>query len=68
MFALERLESARANEARDVSTFQVLDPPTVPTRRSRPLLPESVGVAAALGFALSVLYEGYRSRRAAAGG
>ena len=68
VFALERLEDARANEARDVSTFQVLDPPTVPTRRSRPLLPESVGVAAALGFALSVLYEGYRSRRAAASG
>jgi capsule polysaccharide export protein KpsE/RkpR len=67
VFALERLENARANEARDVSTFQVLDPPTVPTRKSRPLVSESVGVAAALGFALSVLFEGARSRRTAAG-
>jgi capsule polysaccharide export protein KpsE/RkpR len=36
VFALERLEGARANEARDVSTFLVLDPPTVPTRHHRP--------------------------------
>jgi LPS O-antigen subunit length determinant protein (WzzB/FepE family) len=36
VFALERLEAAAANEARDVSTFVVLDFPTVPTRKSRP--------------------------------
>ena len=67
VFALERLENAKANEARDVSTFQVLDPPTVPTKKSRPLVSESVGVAVALGFVLSILFESYRRRRAAAG-
>jgi capsule polysaccharide export protein KpsE/RkpR len=36
VFALERFEAAKANEARDVSTFAVLDPPTLPTRKSRP--------------------------------
>ena len=36
VFALERLESAKADEARDTSTFLVLDPPALPTRHSRP--------------------------------
>jgi len=36
VFSLERLESARADEARDTSTFLVLDPPFLPTRKSRP--------------------------------
>jgi capsule polysaccharide export protein KpsE/RkpR len=36
VFALERLESAKADEARDTSTFLVLDPPSVPTRYARP--------------------------------
>jgi capsule polysaccharide export protein KpsE/RkpR len=36
IFALERLEAARAEEARNVSTFYVLDPPTVPSRHARP--------------------------------
>jgi capsule polysaccharide export protein KpsE/RkpR len=36
IFALERLENARADEARDTSTFLVLDPPAIPTRKSRP--------------------------------
>lgn len=36
VIALERLENARASEARDVSTFLVLDPPALPTRHSWP--------------------------------
>lgn len=65
LFALERLEGAKANEARDVSTFLVLDPPTLPTRKARPKLLQSVAGAAALGFALAIAIEAWRSRRAA---
>jgi capsule polysaccharide export protein KpsE/RkpR len=36
VFALERYEAAAATEARDVSTFVVLDAPALPTRKSRP--------------------------------
>src|SRR5439155_12838523 len=36
LMTMQRLETARANQARDVSTFQVLDAPTLPNRRSRP--------------------------------
>jgi len=32
----ERYEMARVNEARDTSTFQILDDPVVPTKKSRP--------------------------------
>jgi capsule polysaccharide export protein KpsE/RkpR len=63
LFALERLEGARANEARDVSTYQVLDPPALATRHSRPKrLPFLVG-SALLGFVLSVVVEAWRNRR-----
>lgn len=56
VIALERLEGARANEARDVSTFQVLDPPTLPTKKSRPkgsivlISMTLLGLVAALGW------------------
>lgn len=56
IFALERLESAKADAARDTSTFLVLDPPALPTRKSRPrrltilIFAATLGVAAALGF------------------
>jgi tyrosine-protein kinase Etk/Wzc len=36
VFALERLEGAKANEARNVSTFLVLDYPAMPTKPIRP--------------------------------
>jgi capsule polysaccharide export protein KpsE/RkpR len=65
VFALDRLESARSNEARDVSTFQVLDPPTLPTKRSRPRISLSVIFSALAGLAVGVLLEGWRSRRSA---
>jgi len=64
LFALERLEGARANEARDVSTFLVLDPPSQPSRKSRPKGSETLIIAAGLGLALSVIFEWWRDRRA----
>ncbi|WP_242344760.1 GumC domain-containing protein [Anaeromyxobacter terrae] len=57
VFALERLESARANEAREVSTFLVLDPPTLPTRHSRPRLLQAVGLLTGLALAGSLFFE-----------
>lgn len=65
VFAQERLESAKASEARDVSTFQVLDPPTLPTRKSRPKGAIVVLSFALLGLALSVVWEWWRSGGAA---
>jgi uncharacterized protein involved in exopolysaccharide biosynthesis len=61
IFALERLEGAKANEARDVSTFLILDPPALPTRRSRPKRLFSIAVAVGLGLAAAVGYELWRS-------
>lgn len=55
--ALERLESARADEARDVSTFQVLDPPVVPTRKARPKRAVIVLFGMALGLGGAIAYE-----------
>jgi capsule polysaccharide export protein KpsE/RkpR len=66
VFALERLEGARANEARDVSTFLVLDPPALPTRRSRPKRLESLFLGALLGFAGSTAFAWWRARRVTA--
>jgi tyrosine-protein kinase Etk/Wzc len=63
VLSYDRLEAARAAEARDVSTFQVLDPPTLPTRKSRPRGLVSVVTAAALGFTLSLLVELWRARK-----
>jgi capsule polysaccharide export protein KpsE/RkpR len=64
MFALDRLEGAKASEARDVSTFQVLDPPVVPTYKSRPKTEDGILFGAALGLILSVAFEGWKARRA----
>ncbi len=54
IFALERLEGARANEARDVSTFLVLDHPTVPTKKSRPQRLLILAITLIGGLALSL--------------
>jgi capsule polysaccharide export protein KpsE/RkpR len=52
VFALERLEAARADEARETSTFLVLDPPALPTR---PIWPKrSFIVLGATMFGLAV--------------
>jgi tyrosine-protein kinase Etk/Wzc len=57
VFALERLEAAKANEAREVSTFLVMDPPALPTKKSRPKRALVLVMAALLGAAASVLFE-----------
>jgi tyrosine-protein kinase Etk/Wzc len=66
VFALERLESAKATEARDVSTFLVLDPPTLPTRHSRPKRAQVVALLGLIGLVGSVLLERGRASGAAA--
>jgi len=63
IFALDRLEGARASEARDVSTFQILDPPTLATKASRPDRFRSVLAAAVLGLAAGVAWQWWRSRK-----
>jgi tyrosine-protein kinase Etk/Wzc len=62
VFALERLEGAKANEARDVSTFLVLDPPALPTRHSRPKRTLAVAISLVLGLAAALFYELLRHR------
>lgn len=61
IFALERLEGAKANAAREVSTFVVLDPPAVPTRKSRPKRLRIVLGFTCAGFALAFVHEWVRS-------
>jgi uncharacterized protein involved in exopolysaccharide biosynthesis len=64
----QRYEMAKVDEARDTSTFQILDQPTLPTYRSRPdrkravLLGAFAGLAAAA--ALLVLPVWWRRRLA----
>ena len=36
LMTMQRLETAKANQAREISTFQILDAPTLPTYPSRP--------------------------------
>ncbi len=60
VFALERLEGARANEARDVSTFLVLDPPALPTRHWWPKRLISIAIGAALGLLIALGIEWLR--------
>jgi capsule polysaccharide export protein KpsE/RkpR len=57
--SLERLENARANEARDVSTFVVMDPATLPTRKDRPKRSLIVALSVMLGFLFSLTLEWY---------
>jgi capsule polysaccharide export protein KpsE/RkpR len=65
VFGLERLEGARANEARDVSTFVVLDPPALPTRRSRPRRATAIVLATVVGLAVALAFEWWKSGGAA---
>jgi capsule polysaccharide export protein KpsE/RkpR len=64
----QRFETARVDEARDTSTFQILDSPTLPTYRSRPKRRTSAlfGLAGGLGggVALLLLLELRRQQRA----
>jgi capsule polysaccharide export protein KpsE/RkpR len=61
VFALERLEGAKAAEARNVSTFQVLDPPALPTRHSRPKRSVVLVASILIGLVASLLLEHRRS-------
>jgi tyrosine-protein kinase Etk/Wzc len=63
LFGLDRLEGAKAAEARDVSTFVVLDPATLPTRKARPAIRETALAGAVLGLLLSLAMEWWKSRR-----
>ncbi len=51
----QRFEMAKVDEARDTSTFQILDQPTLPTYRSRPKRSKCAvtGVAGGVGAALA---------------
>jgi capsule polysaccharide export protein KpsE/RkpR len=55
--ALKRLEGARANEARDVSTFVVLHPPTLATRHARPRRALTLFASTVLGLAGAIAIE-----------
>jgi len=71
VFSLERLESAKADEARDTSTFLVLDPPTIPTRKARPKRATAVAAAVLAGLLSASAIEwwrDWRSREAAGAG
>ncbi len=61
VFALERLEGARANEARDVSTFVLLDAPALPTRHSWPKFLLVFIVSIVMGLGASLAFEWWRS-------
>jgi uncharacterized protein involved in exopolysaccharide biosynthesis len=51
----QRYEMAKIDEARDTSTFQILDHPTVPTYRSRPQRLRIAVLGLFIGLALAGL-------------
>jgi len=52
----QRYESAKVDAARDTSTFQVLDPPTIATLPAGPRLRVTVPIAVAVSLALGLLW------------
>jgi uncharacterized protein involved in exopolysaccharide biosynthesis len=64
----QRYETARVNEARDTSTFQILDSPTVPTRKTRPkrLMTALIGLFMGSGVGLLTPIAFRRQRKTAA--
>jgi tyrosine-protein kinase Etk/Wzc len=66
VFALERYEAAKATEARDVSTFLVLDPPTLPDQPTRPRRLRSLALMTAIGFVGAIVFEWSRTAGARA--
>jgi LPS O-antigen subunit length determinant protein (WzzB/FepE family) len=61
VYVLQQLEGARASEVREVSTFQVLDPPSLPTRKARPIGTLAVALGTLLGLAVSLAAEWWRA-------
>jgi capsule polysaccharide export protein KpsE/RkpR len=61
IFGLERLGGAEANQAREVSTFLILDQPTIPDRTSRPKRLLVLAISVLAGLVLSIGYEYLRS-------
>ena len=57
----EQFEEARINEVRDVATVDVLDPPVVPERKSRPKRVLLIGSAFALSLALGMAWAASRA-------
>ena len=63
----QRYEMARISEARDTSAFQILDPPTLPTMKSRPKRSLVIafglilGLLAGAAFALAPIWTRRRS-------
>ena len=53
MLMTQRYELAKIDEARDTSTFQILDHPTLPTYRSRPKRTTIMMYGGVVGFALA---------------
>ena len=51
----QRFEMARVDEARDTSTFQILDHPTLPTYRTRPSRKRAVTLGAIAGGAFGAV-------------
>jgi tyrosine-protein kinase Etk/Wzc len=56
IITMERLENARGNQARDVSTFQVLDAPVLPGYRSRPKRLFIIALGALAGLLLGIAW------------
>ncbi|MBI5482346.1 MAG: hypothetical protein HY906_26055 [Deltaproteobacteria bacterium] len=52
----QRYESARVSEARDTSTFQILDQPTLPTMKSRPKRAMITAMGLLLGLCLGAAW------------
>lgn len=53
----QRFETAKVDEARDTSTFQILDQPTLPTYRARPKFKKLIllGLIGSVGFAMALI-------------
>jgi len=60
---VQRFETARINEVRDTSTFQVLDQPTLPMRKTRPRAAFAAIIGLCLFFGLSLIVTLVRGRR-----
>jgi hypothetical protein len=63
----QRYEVARIGEARDTSTFQILDQPIVPTKKSKPKRMVTTAIGCMLGCAVGIILTMISLSRGAAG-